>query len=303
MTLDAGAGHAAWRALGTYVQLGVADERALTDAISVAAGLLDRIDACASRFRPDSDLTRVNAGAGRWVEVDPLLAEAVLAAIDVAAHTDGLVHPLLGATMVSLGYDRTFTDLPVEVRVSGHRPVPLDSWRGIEADLAGRVRIPAGTALDLGATGKAFAADLIMDVLAQRGVTGIVSVGGDVAVTGEASWPVAVCEHPDEPGEVVMVSAGGLATSSTRVRRWSAAGVALHHLVDPRTGAPAPEVWRTVSATGPSAVAANAATTAAIVLGAQAPGWLAARGVDARLVARDGAVRHLGGWPAPVPVT
>lgn len=301
MTVSVEAGQATWRALGTYVELSVEDAATLAEATALATAVLDDIDRCASRFRDDSDLTRVNRTAGRWADVDPLLAEAVAVAVQVAEHTGGLVHPLLGETMVSLGYDRTFADLPPQVRVVGHRVVPLDAWRDIDIDSAGRIRIPSGTALDLGATGKAFAADLVMEVLAGAGLAGIVSVGGDVAAAGHAPWPVAVCEHPDEPGEVVLLTGGGLATSSTRVRRWSSAGSTLHHLVDPRTGAPAAGVWRTVSATGPSAVAANAATTAAIVLGAQAPAWLADRAVDARLVGADGEVRYLGQWPAPAP--
>ena len=82
-----------------------------------------------------------------------------------------------------------------------------------------------------------------------------------------------------------------------RVRRWQRAGVARHHVVDPRTGLPAAEVWRTVTATGPTCVAANAAATAAIVLGADATDWLEQRGVDARLVGHDGRVVRLGAWP------
>ncbi len=84
------------------------------------------------------------------------------------------------------------------------------------------------------------------------------------------------------------------------MRRWSRGGVRLHHLLDPRTGRPAPEVWGTVTATGPTCTAANTATTAAVVLGADAPAWLAARGVDARLVATDGRVVTTGAWPAEV---
>lgn len=81
------------------------------------------------------------------------------------------------------------------------------------------------------------------------------------------------------------------------MRRWARRGVRLHHLVDPRTGQPAPEVWQTVTATGATCAAANTATTAAVVLGAQAPAWLAARGVTARLVGADGQVLTTEGWP------
>ena len=71
----------------------------------------------------------------------------------------------------------------------------------------------------------------------------------------------------------------------------------MHHIVDPRTGLPASVVWRTASATGPTCVAANAASTAAIVLGEDAVAWLRRHGFPARLVALNGTVLHLGGWP------
>ncbi|MEU4418879.1 FAD:protein FMN transferase [Nocardia salmonicida] len=109
---------------------------------------------------------------------------------------------------------------------------------------------------------------------------------------------MAVSERPGGDAELVTLDRGGLATSSTRVRRWTRRGVRRHHLLDPRTGQPATEVWRTVTATGPTCVAANTASTVAIVLGEAAPAWLAERQVTARLVARDGTVHLVGGWPA-----
>jgi len=106
-----------------------------------------------------------------------------------------------------------------------------------------------------------------------------------------------VTDRPGGPPALVGLDRGGLTTSSTRVRRWTRRGARRHHLLDPRTGLPAPEVWRTVTATGATCVAANTASTAAVVLGAEAPDWLAERDVTARLVARDGAVRTVGAWP------
>ena len=112
-----------------------------------------------------------------------------------------------------------------------------------------------------------------------------------------------VTERPDDdPGaaEVVAIGGGGLATSSTLARRWRTRdGGEWHHLVDPRTGRPTDEHWRTVSATGPTCVAANVATTAALVLGAAAVPWLDDHGVSARLVGRDGSVTRTGSWPTP----
>ena len=295
-------GRTRWRSLGTYVELCVADADASDAAEARARALLDLVDRTCSRFRPDSDLSRVNAGAGTWVRTDPLLVAATAAAVAAAEHTDGIVHPLLGRILVGLGYDRTFTALQPG-RAAGARitPPPRDSWRSIEWD-ADAIRIPRDTALDLGATAKAWASDLISQSIADELQTGVVlSLGGDVAVAdaGRATWwPVEIRDHPDgEVGTEVEIAGGGLATSSTVVRRWTVAGVTRHHLVDPRTGAPARTRWRTVSATGPSATAANVATTAAVVLGDDAIGWLTRQSVAARLVSEDGTVTLTPGWP------
>jgi thiamine biosynthesis lipoprotein len=292
-----------WQSLGTYVQLGVSDRDKAAAAERRARALLAAVDWACSRFRDDSELNRVNAGAGTWVRVDPLLVAATVAAVEAAEHTDGIVHPLLGKVMIGLGYDRTFTALqPARASGTHIEPPPLGAWRSIEWE-AEAIRIPAGTALDLGATAKAWAGDVISATIAEEERANVLlSLGGDVAIsTGEVGptwWPIAISEHPEgEASAEVALAWGGLATSSTRVRRWTVAGVSHHHLVDPRTGASAKTCWRTVSATGPSATAANIATTAAVVLGDEAVGWLTERSVAARLVSEDGTVTLTSGWP------
>jgi FAD:protein FMN transferase len=98
----------------------------------------------------------------------------------------------------------------------------------------------------------------------------------------------------DAPGQSLTVLSGGLATSSTTVRRW---GRASHHIIDPQTGRPAESRWRTVSVAAGSCVDANTASTAAIVRGDDAPAWLEARRMPARLVDRNGEVLTVAGWP------
>ena len=84
------------------------------------------------------------------------------------------------------------------------------------------------------------------------------------------------------------------------MRRWqSLDGVTVHHIVDPRTGTPAATPWRTATVVAASAELANAASTAAIVMGDAAPDWLRDNGLPARLVANNGDVTRLGGWPEP----
>jgi thiamine biosynthesis lipoprotein len=107
-----------------------------------------------------------------------------------------------------------------------------------------------------------------------------------------------VCAPEEPPGRLIRLAAGGLATSSIRCRQWRRGGRTLHHIMDPRTGLPASGPWRMASVAAANCAEANAAATAAIVAGEQATDWLTAQGLPARLVAHDGSVRLLGGWPA-----
>ncbi|NLT55506.1 MAG: FAD:protein FMN transferase [Actinomycetales bacterium] len=324
-------GMATWKALGTYVQLVVADEERLESAKAAAAAVLHDLDHACSRFRPDSDLSRANRDAGTAVRVSPLLARALLAALDAAETSGGLIDPTLGRQLRSLGYDAdivtvrasrdggstgdsrsTGTSLPGTSDPPSHEAVPPHTraaWREVEVDPEGMVRVPEGVDLDLGSIGKAFGADLIATTVpAMVGTDLLISLGGDVAVgVGDPSvhhpWQVAIGERPDGgTQQTIELRVGAVATSSTTHRRWIRGGEPRHHVVDPRTGRPATEVWRTVTVVAATCVAANTASTAGIVLGGDAPAWLEERGLAARLVRHDGALVHLPGWPvAPAP--
>ena len=322
-----------WSALGTYAQLVVDDGVDDRAALVVARQIVDAVDASCSRFRPDSDLSRASAAAGTWVEVDPLLVRAVDAAIEAARWTGGLVDPTLGRALVELGYDRdldlvragpsprtggspTGGSTAAGARAEGRtvlrttpheRRLASGGWEELETDLAGWIRVPAGCSLDLGATGKAFAADLVANaVVLAVGGSVVVSLGGDVAAVcqdGRTSWPVLVSDTAgpdlDVAGETVMLGTGGLATSSIRHRRWTHDGAAVHHILDPRTGRPAATTVASATVRAPSCVEANAASTAAVILGDDASGWLEERGLDAVLVDQDGRSSRYGGWSAP----
>ena len=265
---------------------------------------VSEIDLACSRFRPDSDISRVNDSAGRWAHVSELFVRALEVALSVARATDGAVDPSVGRALVRIGYDRDFPEIhSIGPAVDG---VPASGWQQVDIDGARScVRIPYGSLLDLGATAKAFTADRTsLRAAAAVGSGVMVSLGGDLAVYGEpppGGWTVGMADSHSaraEQGQTIAIRSGGLATSSTTVRRWSRGAQAMHHVLDPRTGLPAPEVWRTVSVAAATCVWANAASTAAIVLGTQAPAWLEHRGLPSRLVAVDGKVVRLNGWPA-----
>jgi thiamine biosynthesis lipoprotein len=295
-------------ALGTTAELAVTDPAVLPAATALLRAEIAALDLACSRFRPESELVAVNAGAGRPVRAGTLLRRTVRAALIAAAQTHGDVDPTLGRCLRGLGYDRDFADLPADgpdATPAGHAN---GAWRHVEIDeVAGTIRVPRGVELDLGATAKALAADRAAELLASSTGSGVlVNLGGDLATAGpvpDGGWRVQVRDHPSatRPGDTeqtVALPGGALATSSTSVRTWFRGGIRLHHLLDPRTGRPVPAVWRTVSVTAATCVDANTASTAAIVRGDDASEWLASTGLPARLVAADGTVTTLGGWPA-----
>jgi len=325
-------GLAAWTALGMLVQLVVTDPAAAGPARELLEADLHALDLACSRFRPDSELVAVgnaarDAAGEVTVTVSPLLAEAVAVALRAAQLTDGDVDPTVGGVLADLGYDRDFAQLSPpgpdqpgpdqpglqaqwgpEPGVLGVRFIP--GWRSVRVDAAaGRLTVPAGVQLDLGATVKGWAADQsAARIAAALGCGVLVSLGGDTAVAGEPpadGWRIRVQdrtalpgEPPAGPSQVVTIRDGGLATSSTAARRWRRGGDVLHHILDPRTARPAAPVWRTVTVAAASCADANTAATAAIIRGRQALPWLTSLRLPARLVALDGSVRTLAAWPA-----
>jgi thiamine biosynthesis lipoprotein ApbE len=265
---------------------------------------IDRIDALASRFRDDSEISQLNRMAGRRTRVSPELLTLIHVALAMAEATDGAVDPTVGDAILRLGYDRDFAEIVGGVDGQWPEPRPVPGWPNVELDIeAGTVFVPAGVALDLGATAKAWAADRAATsgaAVLRCGV--LVSLGGDIAVGGtapEGGFSIGLADvcTEDEPIERVTIGSGGLATSGVANRRWRLGDHGVHHIVDPSTGLPAVTPWRTVSVAAASCVEANAASTAALVKGEPAVDWLGSLGLPARLVRHGGEVRVTAGWP------
>jgi thiamine biosynthesis lipoprotein ApbE len=320
------------------IQLGVTCPKGLAAARDLLVDDLAELDRSCSRFLADSELVAVgetarNARGPVTLTVSPLLAEAVAVSLRAAQLTDGDVDPTVGGALAALGYDRDFAELArADARpwamthgdTPTHHPTTaaatvaagsvsvrvIPGWQSVSVDVAaGRLTVPPGVQLDLGATVKGWAADRSAARIAGRlGCGVLVSLGGDTAVAGpppDGGWRIRVQdatglpeETPDGPSQVVAIRDGGLATSSTAARRWHHGGDLLHHILDPRSGRPAAPVWRTVSVAAATCADANTAATAAIIRGDQAPAWLAGLELPARLVTQDGVVRTVAGWPA-----
>ncbi|HKB29814.1 MAG TPA: FAD:protein FMN transferase [Streptosporangiaceae bacterium] len=291
---------------GTTGTLTVTEPAAVTQAFSLVEAELARIDLACSRFRDDSEISRVNASAGAVTRISELFAEALGVALTAATLTDGDVDPTCGRALIQLGYDRDFTEIgPVSIRLPA-RPEPVPGWHLVGFDRGRRlVRLPAGILLDLGATAKAWASDRCAAIAAgELGCGVLVSLGGDIAAAGpapRAGWQIRVTDDraapADAPGQTVTIYSGGLATSNTTVRSWSLNDRPVHHIVNPATGEPARSRWRTVTVAAATCLDANTASTAAIIRDYRAPRWLAGLRLPARLVHVDGSVVRVAGWP------
>jgi thiamine biosynthesis lipoprotein len=297
------------RAFGGSLRVIVTHQPDLAAARTAVDEVVQAVDLAANRFREDSELSRLNARPGQPMMVSALLTRLIAAALRGARLTGGAVDPTVGSAVKLAGYNSDFASVPLDGGAIELAVSRVPGWQAIVLDEASRtVRVPRGVDLDLGATAKALTSDLAATAaFAKVGHGGVlVSLGGDIAVAGEPpaeGWLIQASEDSGAPiregEETISIRSGGIATSSTTVRRWTRGGVALHHIIDPATGLPSDGPWRTATVIAGSCLDANIASTAAIVMGQAAAQWLETSRLPARLVDRMGAVVRLAGWPKP----
>lgn len=292
--MSARAGSRQWAVWSTTAEVTVTDRAALDVAVALVETHLAEVDEVANRFRADSEIRR---GSGRMT---PLFARHLDAALTAAAATDGLIDPTVGGILGDLGYDRDIAliheqDVPVRAVVRR-----LPHWRKVRR-IGDLLELPRGTELDFGATSKALAADDAAALVADRlGVGVLVGIGGDIATAGEGpadGWRIRVDAGVGDTHDIQLPSGAGIATSSTIRRTWTLDGVRQHHLIDPRTCAPAATPWAAITVAADTCLRANTATTAAMIQGEAGLEWLHQQGHPARLVDRAGSIVTIAGWP------
>lgn len=238
-----------------------------------------------SRFREDSELSALNRRAGDgWVQVSETLWQVLTIALSAARRSRGLVTPTILPALEEAGYDRSFADLPRQMSAASSavaQPATGD-WQAIRMDRRRRaVALPPATRLDLGGIAKGWAADTAAQRLSVFGPA-LVDAGGDIAVRGAraggAPWPIGIADpqRPDEHLELLLLASGGVATSGRDVRRWRRGGRENHHIIDPRSGAPADTDVLSATVIAPSAREAEVGAKTALILGSDAGRtWLA----------------------------
>ena len=229
-----------------------------------------------SRFRLDSELTRLNRVHEESVPVSATLWKVFLAAREAEKMTGGLTTPTLLDALHEAGYDRPFGELPVQ---AGSMPATATlvspSLKTVTVDLSQRsLCLPSGMGLDFGGVAKGWAAHQAMKRLQTEGPA-LIDAGGDIAVSGVMSdgnpWPIGIADpfHPEEDVETLFVSGGGIATSGKDRRHWMRDGLFQHHIIDPSTMKPAKTDVLTVTVVAPDVMKAEAAAKAAFILGSR----------------------------------
>jgi thiamine biosynthesis lipoprotein len=267
--------------------------------IELAEGVFRRVESACTRFDPQSPLMQANADPRHWHRVPVELYDAVAAAATAHADTDGLFDPRVLRTLVSYGYDRTlpFETDDVSVPTGGKAPgASRRRWRpSLDAD-GRRIRLGRDP-IDLGGIGKGLAVRWAGRPLRPAADSTLIEAGGDCLALGRGpegdGWRIAV-EDPfgaDEPVAVLRLTNKGVATSSTRIRRWHVDGRPVHHLIDPRTGAPADSGLASVTVVDNDPARAEVWSKSLFVLGAQRlAAEAASRGLAALWVTDDGKV-------------
>ena len=258
------------------------DPPSAPDGHAMLVGLLDHLEACWSRFVPDSDLSRLNLADGHPVQVDPSTITLVATMIEAWRATEQRFDPTTLPALMVAGYSssiddpRRITILPTGALRFDDSAAVRPKLDDIEIDLdAGIIRLPVGLTIDAGGIGKGLAADLAVDLALRSGADGaMVSIGGDIAASQrapESEWRVVIA-HPDadrEPVGTIALTGGGVATSSTRSRRWRHEGIDRHHLIDPWTDAVSTTDLASVTVIARSGWLAEAHATAAILAGSE----------------------------------
>ena len=269
---------------------------------------IDELECRWSRFRPDSEISRLNERAGRPIAVSDETVELLQRAMDAWRLSGGSFDPTLLGAVIRAGYDRTFEEIGPG---SGRSLLHAGADRiVIEGNV---VTIPEGVGFDPGGIGKGLAADMVAVATTRAGADGVaINMGGDVRTTGTGpdggTWTVSI-EHPwlDAPLARVGLAGGAIATSTTLRRNWVADGVRRHHLIDPQTGQPSDTDINLASVVAAETWAAEVLAKAVVLRGSAHPfdnlGGTGAQGLavtdDGRVLSTEGFGAYLGDGRLP----
>jgi len=252
------------------------DEAETRAAISAAVEEMRRLERVLSEWRPDSEISRVNAQAGEWVSIGPdstRVIERGLWAGKLSGGSFDVTFQALSKIWKFGSAQDEHPKPPSRAEVEALRK--LVDYRKVELDEAGgRVRIGKKQELGLGGIAKGYIVDQAARVLRERGVSGfLVQAGGDLYGAGRkpdgAPWVSGVQDPRGEQGKffaVLELTDHAFSTAGDYARAYVVGGKRYHHIIDPKTGYPA-TACRSVTVWAPDATTADGVDDAVFILG------------------------------------
>lgn len=229
-----------------------------------------------SRFRLDSELSRLNRTFDQPILVSDTFWEVFQTAVWADEFSQGLVTPTVLDAMLEAGYDRSFEHMSQE-QFNGMIPHHMEdhSLSMVFTDPETRtITLPKGVHLDFGGVAKGWAAYQAMERLREFGPC-LMNAGGDIAISGPrldgSAWQVGVSD-PFKAGsdfDTLHVKSGGVASSGKDRRNWKRNGRFQHHIINPNTGQPVDSDVLRMTVVAPSVIEAEAAAKTAFILGVE----------------------------------
>jgi thiamine biosynthesis lipoprotein len=266
-----------FRAMGTEMLVCVDNGSDQSPAeLADVPGWFEEWEQVLSRFRVDSELTRLNRAGNQPVPVSETLWQVFQSAVIAEKATSGLVTPTVAGAVLEAGYDRDFNLLAGQILdPSGHEPSVVSSLDTVLWDETNRtICLPVGVQLDFGGIAKGWAADLVVQRLKHFG-SALMNCGGDIALSGPLldgnPWEIGIYKPFDRSsgyiGMMYFDQGCGVATSATDRRRWMQGGMLRHHIIDPGTGMSAESDVVSATVVAPTAVEAETAAKSVLIRG------------------------------------
>lgn len=287
-----------FRAMGTEIEL-ISPLELPETALTSVRDWFENVEAALSRFRPDSELSMLNATAGRPFRASPLLVRVLREALRWARVTDGLYDPTVLESVRAAGYRESFGQ--VSGTLFAEDPGTTPCWTKVDITADGVITLPAGVGIDLGGYAKGWTVDMAARFL-PLAWPWLLNAGGDMLARGAGpdgdGWLVGI-EDPLALGTdlmVLRVRDRAVATSTTMRRRWiTTDGRVAHHLIDPRTGRPSESDLASVTVVADSVAEAEVLAKVLLLKGrSRAMATAAEQGIAAVLI-------DAGGNPTVVP--
>lgn len=236
-----------------------------------AVAICEKLELLLSRFRPGSDIWRINHAEGKNVDVDAWTEDIVRRSIDISERTKGVFDISVGAVSSKWEFGSGEGRIPAEDAI--RKELKNVNYRNIQVG-DGQIRIPKDMKLDLGGIAKGYAADLIAGMMIRSDVSsGILNLGGNIGIMGRRAdgtpWNVGIVDPTDEAAALGVVNASDqfLSISGIYERYIRTDQAYYHHILDVETGMPVKNDLLCVAVLSDHGTEGDAIATACMCMG------------------------------------